>query len=135
MTPTRVARRCAIAIALLDAVEHEGARRCARQLVVLGRAGELVEAADGGLGDAVGVHRGLHELGVGLEQLRRAQAAQLVLGLGEVAAQPGELGSHGVGLRVEQRQRTACRRRFRILAVLDHVACLPAAPGRLHSVS
>ena len=87
---------------VLEPVEHQRARRRTGQLVVLGRAGELVEAADGGLRRGVGVDRRLDELGVGLEHLRAAQLAQLVLDVGEVAPQAGQLGAHRVGLGVEE---------------------------------
>ena len=105
---------------VLQAVEHQGARRRPRELVVLGRAGQLVEAADGGLRHRVGVHGGLHQLGVDLEQLRGAQAAQLLLGLREVAAQAGEIGPDAVGLGVEQRQRAARGRDLRIFRLVAH---------------
>ena len=99
MTPTRVDRRCAIEIARLEPVEHQRARRRAGQLVVLGRAGELVEAADGGLGDAVGMHRRLHELGVDLEQLRSCAGRSAPAGSGR---------ARGAGLARSARTASAC---------------------------
>jgi hypothetical protein len=100
---------------VLEPVEQQRARRRSGQLVVLRRAGELVEAADRGLRDAVGVHRRLHELGVDLEHLRGPEVAQLLLHLRQLAAQLRELGADYVGLGGQQLERAPCRVRPSVL--------------------
>ena len=89
----------------LQPVEHQDPCRRAGELVVLGRAGQLVEAADGRLRRRVGLHRRLHQAVVHLEELRGAQAAQLLLRLLGLAAQARQVGTHRVGLRLEQGER------------------------------
>ena len=111
----------------LQPVEHEHAVGGAGELVVLGRAGQLVEAAHGRLGRGVGLHCRLHQAVVHLEQLGGAQAAQLLLRLDGFAAQAGQVGAHGVGLGVQQGQRASCRGQLFMIGVVAHGAADDAA--------
>ena len=113
----------------LQPVEHQHPGGGAGELVVLGRAGQLVEAADRGLRRGVGLHRRLHQPVVHLEQLRRAQAAQLLLRLLGLAAQAGEIGAHRLRLGLEQGQRASRGSELFLIGRVGHGAA-DHAPGR-----